>query len=472
MNGAFTALKSEAATSPPAGQITARERARGAPSPSSPTRPGTLAPRLAALLQPAGYGVTVVPWEQLDKAAALGQTRRAGRRPTPATLPVAARDQLVAASQCSGKVMCLGAPALSTLLARAPDGWLPRGAVAQRLRQEAPAPAHRDQRPSSWQRATRCRPARRHRRLTRASGPTAWKVTSDLKGWDTWRVDVGQALRRAAPVAEPSRPRAIATTRSSPSSATRADGSRWIGVVDLATDWQTLRPACPATSPTGLTPSPRTAAAAGDRLQPENVTGHHLRPGLQPHRAACGRARTPTGSATSPPPTARTCPQPNFQMPASRPCARRTSSTRWTRSRSCARPRRSASRGQPVAVDAARLRAGLARAGPRAAPPPAVALGAAPGRRRRHRPQARRAGLADASATPSTPTRCGPTSPSPSPRRPSTRSSRPRCWTPCSAMTRGCFLLEGGAELFSLQARRDGHRRRLGHQPQPPAAAR
>jgi len=227
----------------------------------------TIAPRLAQMLREQGYGVTILPWEQLaqplpwDKldVLILADARK---------VPVSARDRVLEASQCGGKMICLGAPAFQTLLGATPQGWQPRThwqhAWAATLPRRPIAIA-----PQAWRRQSS------HPELSSsvapdpASGAAAWRFHSELKNWDTWRADVAYPFDEQyhgllfEAKGDPETPQLSIEC-------VEQDGSRWIAVVELSPDWQTfvLQPMDFSYWPDSPTP---TRGGPGDRLQPQNV---------------------------------------------------------------------------------------------------------------------------------------------------------------------------------------------------------
>lgn len=310
LTGAFTSLKTETSNVSAAGEITLQ------PGPSGtvaiiPDQAGKLAPRLAALLKPAGYGVTIIPWEELDKALPWDQLDAlilADAR----TLPVAARDQLVVASQSSGKVICLGAPALSTLLIPSPDGWLPESQWLNAYAGKLPRMPI-EIKPEEWKRAVQSTQLAGAIVPDPASGPSAWKITSDFKGWDGWQVDLARSPFTDQHQVLAFEAKGDATTTQLSIECTEKDGSRWIGVVPLGTDWRTelLLPGDFVYWHDSKAPG---RGGNGDRLQPDQVvsitfglaTSHT--PAIKPGQHTYWLRNISVADGQN-------LPQPNFQVP-------------------------------------------------------------------------------------------------------------------------------------------------------------
>ncbi|MEI6501200.1 MAG: hypothetical protein WCP21_09270, partial [Armatimonadota bacterium] len=102
------------------------------------------------------------------------------------------------------------------------------------------------------------------------SGPTAWKVTSDLNGWDTWRFEVGKSPFDDQHQVLAFEAKGDATTTQLSIECTEQDGSRWIGVVDLGTDWRTQL-MMPGDFTYWQDSRSKGRGGNGDRLQPEQV---------------------------------------------------------------------------------------------------------------------------------------------------------------------------------------------------------
>ena len=228
---------------------------------------GTSAEALATAFAEAGFGATVVPWEQMEGALPWDQLDLlvfADAR----TLPTGARDRLMEALHCGGKVMCIGAPALSELRASGPGGWHTQGQWARSYYEAL------EHRPivlgaGSWERAAQFpeQPASIER--DPAGGDAAWKVTTDLKGWDTYRTPATGAFDAEHPLLT-FEARGDENTKQLSIECAEDDGARWIAVVELTPEWQSyvLRPMDFAywfDSPA------KNRGGPGDRLQPEHT---------------------------------------------------------------------------------------------------------------------------------------------------------------------------------------------------------
>lgn len=229
-----------------------------------------VAPALARAFERAGYGVTLVDWAQIGTARlphdALDLLVIADAR----RLPVGARDALVAALHVEGKVIAVGAPALAELLVQTPEGWRgPRDwqRVYAGLLDRTPV----DIPPDAWRRASSdlTRPSS----LTPdpESGERAWMIAADMTGggWDTYTARVDEPFGPDSDLLV-FEARGDDNTRALMVECTEQDGSRWIATVDLSPDWEAhvLRPA----DFTYWHDSPAVGrGGAGDRLQPRSV---------------------------------------------------------------------------------------------------------------------------------------------------------------------------------------------------------
>lgn len=267
MNGAFEHFRAESASAPAPNAIKLRSGPQGTIAVVA-DEAGKIAPRLATTLTAAGYGVTVIPWEELDKPLPWGQMDvlvLADAR----TLPLAARDQLVTASQCGGKVLCLGTPALQKLLAKSPDGWLPQPQWLHSYAGKLPQ-IPLEIKPEQWQRATQSAELPGAIAPDPASGPAAWKVQSELRGWDTWRADFAQSPFDEQHQLLAFEAKGDATTPQLSVECTEKDGSRWIAVIDMTTDWQTY-PLQPGDFQFWQDSTSKGRGGEGDHLRPGQV---------------------------------------------------------------------------------------------------------------------------------------------------------------------------------------------------------
>ncbi len=272
---------------------------------------GTNAETLAAAFAEAGFGATVMSWEQMEGALPWDQLDLlvfADAR----TLPTGARDQLMEALHCGGKVMCIGAPALSELRAPGPGGWHTQG---QWARSYYDALEHRPivLGDDPWERAAQFpeQPASIER--DPAGGDTAWKVTTDLKGWDTYRTAASGAFDTEHPLLT-FEARGDENTKQLSIECAEDDGSRWIAVVELSPEWQgyVLRPIDFAywfDSPA------KNRGGPGDRLRPERTA--YLTVGLASSHTPKVRDGRHSywfrNLATAPD---RGMPEPNFTVPS------------------------------------------------------------------------------------------------------------------------------------------------------------
>ncbi|NLI00447.1 MAG: hypothetical protein GX446_13260 [Chthonomonadales bacterium] len=197
---------------------------------------GGIAAALARSFGEAGYGVTVLGWDDLRGKrlpADLGVFVLADAR----ELPVDARSEVQRLLQASGRVIAIGAPAASRLLARAPEGWVEQAAwmesAAKRLRR-VPLTVE----PGQWRRTAMRDTQEASITPDPAEGPTAWRVTTDLVGWDGWMVEAAGAFgdARSALVIEA---KGDAETTQLAVECVEQDGSRWFAVIPLTPSWRT-----------------------------------------------------------------------------------------------------------------------------------------------------------------------------------------------------------------------------------------
>lgn len=308
--GAFRSLQVDAA--PPALTQTAAVKAGPAGTVAIlRDEAGAVAGALAKAFEGAGYGVTLLAWEDLEAAhlpwakldlLVLADARR---------VAVRARDEVMAALQSQGKVMAVGAPAFSRLLVQTPAGW--RGsdawleAYASRLVRTPLSLTAAD-----WQRTAF--EMNRAGSITPdpAEGPGCWKIASDFKGWDGYSVHLSNGFGpgRELLVFEA---KGDAQTSQMVVECTEKDHSRWIATVDLTPGWRTVM-LRPEDFPYWNDSDAKGRGGPGDHLRPENVDhmmlglagSHNPRVEPGPHALWLRNLSTaPRGDL----------PQPNFQVP-------------------------------------------------------------------------------------------------------------------------------------------------------------
>ncbi|MBM3498571.1 MAG: hypothetical protein FJX74_07845, partial [Armatimonadetes bacterium] len=249
-----------------------------------------------------GYGVLALTWSDLlrgplplgdlDLLVLADATR----------LPTQARDAMTETLRSSGKVIAVGAPAFAEVLAHTPQGWVTEGAYGQAVIGELqPVPIKIV--PTAWQRTARYPEKPSSIAPAPEEGEGAWKLTIDLDGWDGFRADIpgafgpDRALLTFQARGDESTPQLSLEIR-------EEDGSRWIAAVPLSTDWRSY-----ALRPQDFPywqDSPGNRGAPGDLLHPENaqsltlaLSGSHT-PKVQPGRhtvwvRGLGTAASPEG---------------------------------------------------------------------------------------------------------------------------------------------------------------------------------
>ena len=232
-------------------------------------RDGRVAPGLAEAFADAGFGVTQVGWQELSERrlplSELDLLVLADAR----TLPLAGRDELLAALHTGGKIMCIGAPALAELMLPTPDGfrgendW--KAAYIERLPR---TPIALD--PGQWTRASDAAADDRDAIvLDAAEGEGCWKITCDLKGWTTWGAEVPGFFSEGNGVLVFDA-KGDAATSQMVVELNEEDGSRWIACVDLTPGWRSyaLRP---EDFPYWEDSTSEGRGGPGDRVRPGNV---------------------------------------------------------------------------------------------------------------------------------------------------------------------------------------------------------
>jgi hypothetical protein len=205
-------------------------------------RRGGIAGQLGKALEQAGFGVTLVGWDD-HRSRRLPQSKLdllilADAR----EIPVQARDAVERLLSSGGRLIAIGAPAAAKILAPVDRTWADRDAwVEAQARKLLRTPLTLTE--SDWRR-TAFRPAQAASiRHDPASGPGVWRIETDLEGWDGWAAETPGAFgsERSLLVFEA---RGDAVTTQLAVECVEQDGSRWIGVIPLTTAWKTyvLRP--------------------------------------------------------------------------------------------------------------------------------------------------------------------------------------------------------------------------------------
>ena len=250
-----------------------------------------------------GYGVLPLTWDDLLRGPlpvesldllVLADARR---------LPVEAREALKEALRSSGKVIAIGAPAFMEVPAHTPEGWVTADHYGEALiSQLQPVPTNIA--PEAWRRNARHPEKPSTIEAAPEEGPGAWKLALDLDGWDGFTADVAGAFGED---------RELLTFQARGDEGTpqlsieirEKDASRWIATVPLTPEWRSyaLRP---QDFPYWFD-SPANRGAPGDCLRPpeaESITialsGSHT-PKVQagPHTVwvkGLGTAAAPAGA--------------------------------------------------------------------------------------------------------------------------------------------------------------------------------
>ncbi len=239
MSGAFRQLEVDGVRTPPLAGISFR---RGEAGSAAVLAEGDAKP-LVALLETAGFGVTPLQWDDLGQGRipvesldllVLADARR---------LPATAADAVISYVRAGGKLMAIGAPAFSELLFKSPGGgaqWITRERYNEVL--------HELVKPrlasiTSWKR--NCRDPQRSAAIVEdaAEGKGAWKVSCDLQGWDGYDTGFANAFGPGETLLT-FRAKGDATTTQLALEFREQDGSRWIATVDLTPQWRPylLRP--------------------------------------------------------------------------------------------------------------------------------------------------------------------------------------------------------------------------------------
>jgi hypothetical protein len=198
-----------------------------------------LAPTLQEILTKAGFGATVLEWDDLSRGRlpteSLDLLVLANARRLPATVV----KPMLTFLRTKGKVICIGAPAFGELLIKTPHGYVSTEKYGESVydslaKRAMPLTA------TGWKRV--CKNAERVTSI-QAEPKDVWKVTADLDGWDSF----SHALEKGFPEGNNLlcfRAKGDASTPQLSIECDERDGARWIATVDLSTDWRAyvLRP--------------------------------------------------------------------------------------------------------------------------------------------------------------------------------------------------------------------------------------
>ena len=233
--GRFTLLEVVGAPDPRTPTLRIRSGRQGSVAILKP-RSGGIAEPLARAFTAAGYGVTALSWDDL-RGKRLPSTLDLFVLADAREIPVEARSEVMRLLEASGRVIAIGAPAASKLLARAPEGWVEQDewmdSVARRLKRVSLAIE-----PTQWRRTAMQETQQTSIRQDGSEGPNAWRVDTDLLGWDGWMADTPGAFgnERSVLILDA---RGDAETTQLAVECVEQDGSRWFAVLPLTTAWKT-----------------------------------------------------------------------------------------------------------------------------------------------------------------------------------------------------------------------------------------
>ncbi len=229
---------------------------------------GALGKQWADAFTHEGYGALTVSWDDLLRGRlpvsrldvlVLADARR---------VPLEAREAVKGALRSAGKVIAIGAPAFMELLAHTARGWVGPEGYSESLYGElkaVPVPLS-----GEWQRGAQH--PEKHSVIERApdEGQDAWKLSFDYDGWDGFRTSIpgafadGRSLLTFWARGDEATPQLLVECG-------EKDKSRWIATVPLTTEWRpyVLR----AQDFPYWKDSPAQRGQPGDRFRPENVEG-------------------------------------------------------------------------------------------------------------------------------------------------------------------------------------------------------
>ncbi|MBM4047876.1 MAG: hypothetical protein FJ279_22475, partial [Planctomycetes bacterium] len=226
------------------------------------------AAELRGLFEKAGFGVSVLRWDDLGVGRIPAETLDLLVLADARRLPVTAVDATTAYLRSGGKLIALGAPAFGELLLKTPSGWVTKDRYSEAVFATLkPQPIAFDLK--TWRR--NARDPKRQAAIVEdpAEGKGCLKLSCDLEGWDGFTNAVekpfpdGHTLTTFWAKGDANTPQLSLEWREN-------DGSRWIATVEMTTEWKpyVLRPSDFLywyDSPT------KNRGGAGDRLNPQNA---------------------------------------------------------------------------------------------------------------------------------------------------------------------------------------------------------
>ncbi len=230
---------------------------------------GALGQQWADAFEEAGFGATVVSWDELRESRipveeidllVLADARR---------LPVQAREAAMQALRAPAKVMAIGAPAFSRLLVHTPQGWIgPEHYAETLLARIEPIPILIDQ--DAWRRTARFPEREASIEPVPEEGTGCWEIACDLDSWDGFHANIEGAFGENRSLltfwakGDDSTPQLSVECR-------EKDESRWIATVDLTTEWRAyvLRP---HDFPYWQDSRSKNRGGTGDHFRPPNVS--------------------------------------------------------------------------------------------------------------------------------------------------------------------------------------------------------
>jgi hypothetical protein len=228
-----------------------------------------VAPGVVQMLQEGGFGVTSLDWEAVGTQRITPDAVDLLVLADARKVPVTARDALVSYLRAAGKVLAIGAPALSELVVKTPEGWGDQEQWSEAFARRLPA-APIALSPDPWTRNTGNAEGTARIELDASQGPDCWKATVDLLSWETFYANIEGAFgadRRLfvfQAKGDASTPQLSVEFR-------EKDGSRWIASVNLTTNWKTYV-LDPREIPYWTDSTSKGRGGQGDAFRPANVS--------------------------------------------------------------------------------------------------------------------------------------------------------------------------------------------------------
>lgn len=237
VNGVFRRLRVEAAPAGARRPVTLQVGDAGAVAVLRDEGDRVTGP-LARALEQSGFGVTLVDWEHIDEGVLAWERLGALVLADARRVPVGARNALEEALHGGGRVLAIGAPALSELLVHTPAGWRGKSDWANAFAESLTRVPIRLG-PDQWSRTAMDLTQEASIEPDPTQGTDTWRISADLKGWDGFSAPVEGIFTEGRELLVFDA-RGDENTDGMIVECVEKDQSRWIATVKLTPNWQTI----------------------------------------------------------------------------------------------------------------------------------------------------------------------------------------------------------------------------------------